>query len=406
MSKILNQWGLGPALAKISHKCTSFKMRNGGSGDYIGAIRMTDSFLLYLLADFLFMQHGHLHTLLYEVAKEAGVRFLFNAEVTGADPVEGTVTLRGGDVVKGDVIVAADGHDSILRPVVTGEEESMEELPGQRYLSLAFQVPTDALREDRDLALLTDPLVWYLWVGDGYIFHGNLVVGGQDFTVNLVSKYHSPVVEGDDQWQHRSFDEFELDYSKFEPRILKLLKLAKNVAGRVYHTQATVDSIVCENSRIVLVGEAGHPLVPGSRHSTSLAIEDAQTLGRLFSHIKHKNQLPQFLNAYEEIRQPRVSATQEYEQRQFGMFSAPAGPPMAQRDAMMRAALAYEDWEHMDEDTFKMVWGNELTLMGHDAGEQVDDWWTQWRSFFEGKERNTRQRDSIQIPVLHPASYD
>lgn len=78
---------------------------------------------------------------------------------------------------------------------------------------------------------------------------------------------------------------------------------------------------------------------------------------------------------------------------------------MIQRDAMMRAALAYEDWEHMDEDTFKMVWGNELSLMGHDAGEEVDDWWTQWRSFFEGKERG-RHRDSIQIPVAQPASYD
>jgi salicylate hydroxylase len=105
------------------------------------------------------IQHGHLHTLLYDVAKEAGVRFLFNTEVTGADPVEGTVTLRGGDVVKADVIVAADGHDSILRPLVTGEEGSVDELPGQRYLSLAFQVPTDALREDGELALLTDPLV-------------------------------------------------------------------------------------------------------------------------------------------------------------------------------------------------------------------------------------------------------
>jgi len=37
--------------------------------------------------------------------------------------------------------------------------------------------------------------------------------------------------------------------------------------------------------------------------------------------------------------------------------------------------MAYGDWDHIDEATFRAVWGNELALFAHDTSDNVEDWW-------------------------------
>lgn len=57
----------------------------------------------------------------------------------------------------------------------------------------------------------------------------------------------------------------------FHFRTQKLLNMATNVSSRIFRTRPALDSLVCYYSRIVLVGEAAHPLLV--RHSiTSLLL--------------------------------------------------------------------------------------------------------------------------------------
>lgn len=61
-------------------------------------------------------------------------------------------------------------------------------------------------------------------------------------------------------------------------------------------------------------------------------------------------------------------------------MKVPVGPRQDKRNAILRQTMAYGDWDHMDEATFRAVWGNELTLFAHDASDKVEDWWGQWGS--------------------------
>jgi salicylate hydroxylase len=77
MTKILNQWGLGPFLDKCGHRCTQFVFQKGkprtsiefdlrliigidlllgDSGELIGLVKLHEQFLLQLMADFIFIQ--------------------------------------------------------------------------------------------------------------------------------------------------------------------------------------------------------------------------------------------------------------------------------------------------------------------------------------------------------------
>lgn len=111
-----------------------------------------------------------------------------------------------------------------------------------------------------------------------------------------------------------------------------------------------------------------------------MAIEDAATLGRLFSRIQHRDQIPRIMAAYEELRQPRCAATIEYEWRKRVFFTLPRGEAQMARDTGLREAMKREsdDWDEIDEDYLQWKYERELELFAHDALEIVDDWWTKW----------------------------
>lgn len=60
------------------------------------------------------------------------------------------------------------------------------------------------------------------------------------------------------------------------------------------------------------------------------------------------------------------------------MLTLPVGDEQERRDTRLRNAMVYEEWDHMDEKSFKEIWGDELDLFDYDASEKVEDWWTKW----------------------------
>lgn len=94
--------------------------------------------------------------MIFDLAKQEGVTFKFNSQVIDADPVNGCVTLRTGEELYANVIVGADGYDSILRPLVTEFDDFINQ---DMHLFLTFVIPIDVLQADKDLRGLVDPLV-------------------------------------------------------------------------------------------------------------------------------------------------------------------------------------------------------------------------------------------------------
>jgi salicylate hydroxylase len=94
--------------------------------------------------------------LIFDLAVREGVTVKFNSLVVDADPQLGFVKLRTGERLYADVIIGADGYDSILRPFVTEFDDFRDQ---DMHLFLNFIVPVDLLRADKDLRNLVDPRV-------------------------------------------------------------------------------------------------------------------------------------------------------------------------------------------------------------------------------------------------------
>lgn len=140
-----------------------------------------------------------------------------------------------------------------------------------------------------------------------------------------------------------------------------------------------------------------------------MAFEDAQTLGCLFSRIQHRDQIPTLLSAYEELRLPRVEWTQAFDRAFHTMMKTRAGPEQDGRDMFMAASMIHGDFDHMDEASFKAVWGDHLSNYVYDAEERVEDWWSHWGSMLMRKQQKQLQRETSTdigslIPGLHRIS--
>lgn len=71
----------------------------------------------------------------------AGVKIEFNSEVVSVDAEAGTVQLANGRTYSADLIVGADGPNSVAREAIVGEKEEPEIGPYCTYSSVSL-VPT------------------------------------------------------------------------------------------------------------------------------------------------------------------------------------------------------------------------------------------------------------------------
>ena len=66
----------------------------------------------------------------------AGVKIEFNSEVVNVDADAGTVQLANGRTYSADLIVGADGPNSVAREAIVGEKEELEIGPHCTYSSV------------------------------------------------------------------------------------------------------------------------------------------------------------------------------------------------------------------------------------------------------------------------------
>ena len=139
-------------------------------------------------------QHADLLDVLFRLASSAGARVNFGVTVESVEParetppetgtigtpiagpasrtLRPTVRLKTGETLNGDVIIGADGLRSVVRRVVTEEDEE----PEVTSIGLSVytgSVPMTKVRKYAPLKRLTD-VGWSIWLGDG---PGRVVLG-------------------------------------------------------------------------------------------------------------------------------------------------------------------------------------------------------------------------------------
>ncbi|KAI0131926.1 hypothetical protein BJ170DRAFT_611742 [Xylariales sp. AK1849] len=219
--------------------------------------------------------------------------------VTNVDPDSGAVEIEGGEVLNGDVIIAADGIYSLIRKVHAGISISKVR-PGK--VATHFQIPISGVSGNAIVERFrTRPGRFETWIGENQQLHLYCVDGD---TLLLDCAYQSEELQDiDGNGLKRQILQL---FEGFPPDLISLLE---RIDTRKIWSWAQTEVPSIPNwtvSKLAMVGDAAHPFLANEAQGGAHALEDAAALQALLQLGVPASEVPQRLHTFQTARQERV----------------------------------------------------------------------------------------------------
>ncbi|KAG8532389.1 uncharacterized protein KY384_002874 [Bacidia gigantensis] len=224
------------------------------------------------------------------------------SKVVEIDPDSATVTLADGTSHNADIIIAADGVHSRAVSKVIGHENPAAPTG---FSAFRFLIPTEELLANEKTKHFLDGKE-----GQFKIFVGE---GGDDWCTTLVEQWNISAKTSDVLEEFRSFHS-DLVATMSKATDVKLWKLLYREPIPTWHRK-----------RLLLIGDAAHPMLPHQGQAGAQAIEDGAAIGVLLSGLQVppspppsadllrfdlNTEIERKLEAFETVRRKRASLMQ------------------------------------------------------------------------------------------------
>ncbi|KAG6852398.1 hypothetical protein C0991_012389 [Blastosporella zonata] len=152
LTRLLIRWGLGEKLKKIAVVPQSLSLRRS-------------------------WQRADLHRLLLELAAPY-MSLRLNSKVLSVEPSAPSVAVESGEIIRADLVIGADGVRSVVRAIVTGNEDAPLHTEDAAYRAT---IPTAAMLKDPELRAFVEDAETNVWMGPGRHIVGYCIVSRDPF---------------------------------------------------------------------------------------------------------------------------------------------------------------------------------------------------------------------------------
>jgi len=234
------------------------------------------------------------------------------------------VSFANGVSVEADIVIAADGIHSELRPYVFASSQPV--FSGSvAYRGLVAHERVADWPVDR----------WQMWLGQGRHFLAFPVRAGQ--LINYVG-FVPTDEEMKESWSAPGDpDVLRAAFAGWDPRIGQLLKEVQLTFRWALYDREPLP--VWTRQRLSLLGDAAHPMLPHLGQGANQSIEDGIALATILARADRAT-APSALTAYERLRRERVAQVQRGA-RENGLRYDSAYSDLGVRDAEISAHAAF-----------------------------------------------------------------
>ena len=291
----LQRIGLGPAVEKWGAKVGNGSRYYRYDGSPIAPVQVTDSSGWNATYG---MHRADLVDMLARALPPGAVHT--GHRCTGFERVDeiARVSFANGAVAEGDMVIAADGIHSVLRPHV---------YPPARPVFSGVVAYRGAVRVE--LVPEWPAECWEMWLGKGKHFltypmrAGSLInfVGfvplEKDMKESIKESWSAP---GDP-------DALRREFAEWDPRIGSLLRQVETTFRSALHDREA--SPTWTRGRLTLLGDAAHAMLPHLGQGANQSIEDGMALATILA-FSRRETIPGALLAYERLRRERAATVQ------------------------------------------------------------------------------------------------
>ncbi|TFY52967.1 hypothetical protein EVJ58_g9715 [Rhodofomes roseus] len=353
-TKVLFHWGLKDSLKAAGLTSHPLLFSQYHTGQLLGIQLWDDELLRETRGEFLLMTHGNLCEILHDAAVSQGAEIRYNAKVVDIEPEDGAVKLASGEILQADIIIGADGERGLCRRLVLGREERIEP-SGLGLFDLQFGSQTatqEMAQEEKRLLEKVQGNPVYVAMGNSAGATGYPIHQGREIAFHFFFRAEFPLDGG---WD---------DPPTAKPELLRRLRRngPQQVTRVALNKYEELDDWVHESGRLLVIGQAAHPIPHCGIQVASVAIEDAAVLGKLPPEAALRGAL-------------------DGEVSMITFITTPDGPEQDARNANMRAK--YRAGKNVLEgDTSDggegEQWVQIRTIFGYDCEDEADNWWVQW----------------------------
>ncbi|MBB1256088.1 FAD-dependent monooxygenase [Streptomyces sp. OF3] len=329
--RVLHRLGLADALDTDAVRARSIETRRWDDGRTLARVphgthceeRFGAPYLLIHRADL----QRHLVAALPPGSVELGRACIGVAERD--DGVE--VRFEDGESVTADLVIGADGVHSAVRPAVVADRRLFSGYSVHRAV-----IPADVVPSFRDnprvvFWLGPDRHVTYYPIEGGRRVHFSAVGVSTDETSRTTS---SPAEAA----------RLAADFTGWHPEVLDVLNAAPHVTRWGVFDRDLAERYATD--RVVLVGDAAHPMLPYLSQGANQALEDAAELTARLLELADPGKPAEALRRYEEARLPRTARVHAGSRALAETFHLADGKRQTARDRELAAAadLTHLDW--------------------------------------------------------------
>ena len=325
--------GVGEAARRMAVYIDQLRLMDALTADEITHIDLRDAFRARFGNPYAVVHRGDLHGVLLKACREhALIELRTSAEVVGYDQDDASVTARlaSGERVTGSLLIGADGLWSNIRRQLVGD--GAPRVSG--HTTYRSVIPTEEMPEDLRWNAAT------LWAGPKcHIVHYPLS-GWKVF--NLVVTCHNDAPEPV-AGKPVSDDEVMRGFAHLHAR-------AKNIIrhGRDWKLWVLCDRDPAQgwvDGRVVLLGDAAHPMLQYFAQGACMALEDAVCLSHMLD--AHAGDTAAALSRYNAQRFARTARVQLLSRAIGDHIYHPAGDHARLRNAIMAAKTSADYYDHL-----------------------------------------------------------
>jgi salicylate hydroxylase len=311
VTRILQAWGLGAALAQVAAFPEQLQARDAQTGQVLGNLPLGARAQARYGAPYATIHRADLQGLLHRAALSAGVDLLLGQTVQGWQGTEAALQVNTveGLSLQASALIGADGVWSAVRQQLLGDPARFTGHLAYRALVAQADLPAH-LRSDQVT----------VWMGPRLHVVHYPVRSGQ--WLNLVAIVHGAKPEQSQDWDQAGHTQALMQAMGAVGRDLHE-RLASVPAWRQWalHDREPLSAASqMAKGCVALLGDAAHPMRPYLAQGAGMAIEDAQVLGQCLS--AETGRVADRLQAYAEQRWARNARVQARAIRNGRIFHA------------------------------------------------------------------------------------
>lgn len=293
-----------------------------------------------------------------------------NSPVTEVHFCPADVTLANGDIVRGDVVIGADGIKSTIRDHLLDDSTLKAVATGDA--AYRIMIPRELMELDLELKMLIDEPQATRWLGPSRHIIGYPVRKHELYNVVML---HPDSHSVEESWTTKGSKQEMIDnYTGWDRQVRKLIDLVDDNEVLEWKLCLHRPLRTWTRGSVALLGDACHPMLlsdhrtyyiwmtdrcsPYVAQGAAQAVEDAAALAIVLSEISSRAQIPLALSVYERSRKERAEKVQQSGSENRITLHLPDGPEQIARDALFRAAAngnSPDKWS--DRRTQEFLWG-------------------------------------------------